>query len=269
MCYVPRVRGLFCGILALVVTVGGCNQDTATRAEPFSSPATTSASQPSATASQVAAAAAHPDQPPIDCPLRKQGIDPHSLEPFEDVEKYINFLERPDRAVWQKPDEVVKALALTGSETVVDLGAGSGYFSFRFARALPSGKVIAVDVAPEMVRHIHHKAMMEGVTNVEAVLAKPDDPYVTSDADVVFICDVLHHVDDRANWLGRVFAKMGKGARLVLVEFKEGDLPEGPPAKVKLPRKQLETLIRNAGFGEPKADDQLLPYQLVLEAKKE
>ena len=75
--------------------------------------------------------------PPIECPLRKAGIDPTKLKPFEEVEKYIQFLERADRAQWQKPDEVVKVLGLKGTEVVVDLGAGPGYFTFRLAKALP------------------------------------------------------------------------------------------------------------------------------------
>jgi hypothetical protein len=86
--------------------------------------------------------------PPIDRPLRKQGIDPTHMRPFEDVEKYIAFLERADRDLWQKPDEVVTALGLLGDETVLDLGAGSGYFTFRLANALPRGKVIAADTEP-------------------------------------------------------------------------------------------------------------------------
>jgi len=73
-------------------------------------------SKPAAGASQ-----AH-DLPGIDCPLRKAGVNPSGLRPFAEVEKYIAFLERPDRAAWQKPDEVVKAVALQGNETVFDLG---------------------------------------------------------------------------------------------------------------------------------------------------
>lgn len=80
--------------------------------------------------------------PPIECPLHRAGIDPTKLRPFEEVEKYIQFLERADWAQWQKPDEVIKALGLKGTETVADLGAGSGYFTFRLAKALSKGKVI-------------------------------------------------------------------------------------------------------------------------------
>ena len=153
-----------------------------------------------------------------------------------DVEQYIRHLDRPDRAVWQKPDAVVEALGLVGNETVVDVGAGSGYFSFRLAKALPSGKVIASDVEPEMVRHVHHKVMTEGISNVRVVLAKAEDPEVPENASLVVMCDVLHHIPDHTAWLGRLAGKMRAGARLALLEFKEGKLPEGPPEDVKIPK---------------------------------
>lgn len=64
--------------------------------------------------------------PGIDCPLRRAGVDPSQLRPFAEVEKYIAFLDRPERDAWQRPDEVVRALELRGDETVYDVGAGSG-----------------------------------------------------------------------------------------------------------------------------------------------
>ena len=190
------------------------------------------------------------------------------MRPFEDVEKYIAFLERMDRAAWQKPEEVVAALDLTGDETVVDVGAGSGYFAFRFAKALPRGKVIAADIEPEMIRHIHHKAMTEGVNNIEAKLIKPDAPAVPTDVDVVFICDVLHHVKDRTSWLGKITRAMNSGSRLVLIEFKEGDLPEGPPESTKIPRDDLVKLVTGAGLVLTTEHAKLLPYQTFLVFKK-
>jgi len=202
--------------------------------------------------------------PPIECPLHKAGIDPTKLKPFAEVEKYIQFLERPDRAKWQKPAEVVAALGLKGSETVVDLGAGSGYFTFRIAQALPKGKAVAIDCQPEMIRHIHHKAMSDGIANVEARLAKPDDPNVPPNADLVFICDVLHHVANRSEWLKKLHAEMAGGARLVLIEFRSGKLPEGPPEAMKIPKAKLLSLLAEAGFTLQEDRPSLLPYQEFL-----
>jgi SAM-dependent methyltransferase len=218
--------------------------------------------------SESVAQAHDPAHPPIDCPLRKLGVDPMHLRPFDDVEKYIAFLEKPERAVWQKPDDVVAALGLKGSETLVDVGAGSGYFTFRFANALPRGKVIAADTEPEMIRHIHHKVMSSGIKNVQAVLTKPEDPGVPKSADWVFICDVLHHVPDRPAWLDRISSEMKPGAKLALIEFKEGKLPEGPPASAKIPRAQLVSLASKAGLVLDGEKRDILPYQVFLVFRK-
>jgi len=243
----------------------GCQRG-ASRAEPPASPPAaraTPASQP-ASAGPVAGGGHDPAHPAIDCPLRQAGIAHDSLRPFEDVAKYIAHLERPDRAAWQRPDAVVAALGLRGRETVVDVGAGSGYFSFRLAKALPRGKVVATDIEPEMIRHIHHRAMTTGVQNLQAVLGKPDDPGVPRDADLVFMCDVLHHVRDRAAWLGKLAAQMKPGAKLVLVEFKEGKLPQGPPEAMKIPRGELVKVVTAAGLVLDGEKPGLLPYQHLL-----
>ena len=209
-----------------------------------------------------------PAHPPIDCPLHKMVVDPMHLRPFDEVEKYIAFLEKPGRAIWQKPDDVVRALGLKGTETLVDVGAGSGYFAFRFARALPQGKVVAADTEAEMIRHIHHRAMSDGIKNIQAALIKPVDPEINKDADWVFICDVLHHVPDRSAWLGRVVAEMKPGARLALIEFKEGKLPQGPPESAKIPRAQLIDLASKAGLALDGEQSKLLPYQVFLVFRK-
>jgi hypothetical protein len=92
---------------------------------------------------------------------------------------------------------------------------------------------VTADLEPEMIRHIHHKAMVEGVTNLAPVIIKADDPQVPGEADLAFECDVLHHRQDRAGWLKKAASEMKPGARFVLVEFEEGKLPG---ARLKLSR---------------------------------
>jgi SAM-dependent methyltransferase len=221
------------------------------------------AAEPAPTSSP-APAAHDPANPPIDCPLHEKGVNTGTLRPFAETEKYIEFLERADRAAWQKPDAVVAALHLAGSETLVDVGAGSGYFSFRFAKALPKGKVIATDIDPEMIRHIHHRVLTDGIANVKVVLTDPKDPRVDPAADVVFVCDVVHHVDGREAGRRKLAAEMKPGAKLVVIEFKEGKLPEGPPEAVKVPKAKLVSMLENAGFSLRSDQPELLPYQTFL-----
>jgi ubiquinone/menaquinone biosynthesis C-methylase UbiE len=129
---------------------------------------------------------------------------------------------------------------------------------------LPRGKVIATDIDPEMIRHIHHKALSDHITNVQAVLADPKDPSVDPRADVLFVCDVIHHVDGREAWLKKLAAETKPGAKLVVVEFKEGKLPEGPPEAVKIPKARLVSLLETAGFLLQADRPDLLPYQTFL-----
>jgi ubiquinone/menaquinone biosynthesis C-methylase UbiE len=207
-------------------------------------------------------------QTPIDCPLRNQGVNVNHMEPFEDTEKYIAFLERKDRLNWQKPGAVIEKINLKGNEIIADVGAGSGYFTFRFASMLPEGKVYAIDVKPEMLRHIHHKAMGSNVENIETILASYNDPRVPKDSDIVFICDVLHHVDERSVWINKLYSEVKAESKLFLLEFKDGPLPEGPPEQIKISREEIISEFLNNGFSKLSEDTNLLPYQNFFVFKK-
>ena len=260
-------------LFAVSIACGGCraeqSKDSAEPAGAASHEDNTPEAPPVQPSPVHASGASHdPASPPIDCPLRKQGIDPLHLRPFAEIDDYIAFLEREDRAAWQKPDEIIAALALKGDEIIVDIGAGSGYFTFRFAQAVPRGKVIAADTEAEMVRHIHHRVLTEAIPNIEAKLIQSDDPTLSSHADLVFICDVLHHVVDRPRWLATLVDSMPSGARLAIIEFREGDLPEGPPEALKIPRDQVLDLATKAGLSLVAEWPELLPYQSFLVFQK-
>ncbi len=79
---------------------------------------------------------------------------------------------------------------------------------------------------------------------------------------------MIHHVEGRAAWLGKLFAEMKLGAKLVVVEFKEGKLPEGPPEAVKIPKAKLTSMLRDAGFVPERDETELLPYQTFLVFEK-
>lgn len=213
------------------------------------------------------------DSPPIDCPLHGQhgqhgqGHGEHR-RPFDDPATYAEFLDRPERAQWQKPSEVVKALNLEGNETVVDLGAGSGYFSFALAQSLPRGQVIASDPDQGMVQRLEAKVKEHRSANVVPRLVRPDDPGVPQETDLVLMVDVLHHVDGQEAWLKKLASQLRPGARFAVIEFKEGALPAGPPPEMKIPKAKLLEMITAAGFVLEREVEGLLPYQVFLVFKK-
>ncbi len=225
---------------------------------------------PAATAEVEKAPFVHdPSNPPVDCPLRKAGLDPTKVKPFEQTEMYIQFLEREDRAQWQKPEEVINALGLTGSERVFDLGAGSGYFTFPMAKRLKNGgHVYAGDVEPEMIRHIHHKSMMENIQNVEVQFIDAGKPEIPKDVDIIFMCDVLHHVSNPVEWLTHISNQMKAGSRFYMIEFHEGDIPQGPPESAKIPKDKIISYAQEAGLKLNREIENILPYQVFFEFTK-
>ena len=126
------------------------------------------------------------------------GHDAHRLH--RDSAAYIAALEDPARDAWQKPQEVLDALALREGERVADIGAGSGYFALRFARHVGNGgHVFAVDVSQDMLAHLEAQAKAAQLTNVQPLLAAAADPGLPDGSvDRVFFCDVWHHIDDQA-----------------------------------------------------------------------
>ena len=193
-------------------------------------------------------------------------LDKH--RPFGSVKTYISHLDRKERDLWQKPEAVITKLELKAKDVVADVGAGSGYFALRIAKRYPQGRVIATDVEPKMLTHIQQRAKALKLTNVTTALATFTDPKVDSKSDLVLVADVLHHVQDQSAWLASIFKAMKPGARLAVIEFKEGNLPKGPPAHIKIPRKKLLALLTKPGFQNPVVHDNLLPYQILVVLQK-
>jgi arsenite methyltransferase len=184
---------------------------------------------------------------------------------FQDTAQWAQVFESPDRARWQKPDEVVNALNLTRGQTVVDIGAGTGYFTRRFGRAVgPSGTAIGLDIEPGMVDYMKADAKRLNLPNYKARLVKADDPELTPHSvNVVFFCDVLHHIEDRVTYLRKLVPALKPGGRVVVIDFKE-QAPIGPPGPIRIARQEMIGQFRQAGY-QLVNEHQFLPYQYFLE----
>jgi cyclopropane fatty-acyl-phospholipid synthase-like methyltransferase len=182
-----------------------------------------------------------------------------------DPAAYIASLDDPARDAYQKPDEVLKALALRPGEVVADVGAGSGYFAVRFAGAVgESGRVYAVDISPDMVRHLNRRLRDAGIRNVVTILSDPDDPLLPdASVDRFVIVDTWHHVDDKEKYLGLMKRMLKPGGQVVHIDFQKRDLPVGPPIEMKIAREDLVKDMEAAGF-RLAAEHTFLPYQYFL-----
>ena len=168
------------------------------------------------------------------------------------------MLEDPSRDEWQKPHNVVMALGLKPTDTVADIGAGTGYFARRFA--LHAGKVYAVDIDEKLLA----AARIKAPANLETVLATPDAPRLPQQStDVIFFCDVLHHIENRPAYYAKLAKVLKPGGRIVVIDFYKRPLPAGPPPAMKLSDQEVIVEFQKAGFALKKRLD-TLPYQYFL-----
>ncbi len=152
-----------------------------------------------------------------------------------DVDDYVERLARAERVERLQPELVVELLALPSDAVVADIGCGPGVFALPFARACPAGVVYAVDVEPRQLDALRARLLEEEVANVIPVLASYEDPHLPPGrADVIFVADTYHHLDERVAYLRVLAEGLAPGGRLVLLEYTPGDLPVGPPADHKV-----------------------------------
>ena len=184
---------------------------------------------------------------------------------FQDTKRWAKIFESPARAKWQKPDEVVNALALKPGENVADIGAGTGYFTRRFARAVaPGGIATGLDVEPGMVAYMKRDAEKLGLKNYRARVVKPDDPELAPDSvNLIFFCDALHHISGRVAYLKRLHPALKQGGRIALVDFKASS-PIGPPKRMRIAPSEAIGEFKKAGY-RPIREFKFLPYQYFIE----
>jgi SAM-dependent methyltransferase len=186
------------------------------------------------------------------------------------LDDYIAEMTSPARDAWQKPDQVVAALALKKGETACDIGSGPGYFTLRLARAVgPGGFVYAIDVEARMLQNLRERLERARVRNVAPVLALSDDPLLPPGVcDVVLVVDTYHHFPDRAAYLRRLRRSLKPRGRIVNIDYHRRPTPIGPPLDHRVARETFLSEARGAGLGLV-GEQAFLPYQyfLVLQAK--
>jgi SAM-dependent methyltransferase len=179
-----------------------------------------------------------------------------------DAEHWAQVFDDPARDAWQKPHEVIQALALAPDAVVADIGAGTGYFAVRLAAMVPAGRVYAVDVEPGMVAHLAERAKREKRSNLFAVTAAADNPRLTEKADVILLVNVYHHIDQRDRYFSRLRASLKPGGRLAIIDFRL-DSPAGPPKAARIPPERVVAELKAAGYGLTQQHD-FLPRQYFL-----
>ncbi|MEY3051052.1 MAG: methyltransferase type 11 [Bacteroidota bacterium] len=182
------------------------------------------------------------------------------------TEELIQRFESPERDAYQQPDKVLAYLGDLKGKTVMDIGAGSGYFSVRLAAQ--GADVIAADVSDEFQAHLKKRLEDNGIANVRLRKLPYDSPLLQEgEVDMVLVVNTYHHIEKRTEY----FAQVRKGIRptgeLVVIDFFQSEVPVGPPTDHKVSIDEVVTELKAAGFGHFVVEVNLLPYQFVIRAR--
>ena len=181
---------------------------------------------------------------------------------FGDAEKWAKVFDDPQRDAWQKPHEVIRALALKPDAVVADIGSGTGYFTVRFAHMVPRGRVYGVDTEPDMVQHLAERAKREGLANIRALAAAPGDPGLPEKADLIVLVDVYHHIESRERYFAKLRDSLNTGGRVAVIDFRL-DSPQGPPPAARVAPSQVKAELKRAGYALDR-EHGFLPNQYFL-----
>ncbi|MCC6816963.1 MAG: methyltransferase domain-containing protein [Saprospiraceae bacterium] len=174
--------------------------------------------------------------------------------------------ELKDRTIWQKPFEIIEMLGPLDGKVIADIGAGSGYFSFKFVQT--AQKVIAIDIEEDLIQLMNDELNYykpEIRNKFEARLAKKNDPNLkTKEVDIVFISNTYIYLKDRVKYLKNLRDKLKSGGKVMIIDFKKKITPIGPSQDLRLAQGDVEQDLISAGFQIQLSDDSSLKYQYVI-----
>ncbi|MBK7881765.1 MAG: methyltransferase domain-containing protein [Saprospiraceae bacterium] len=177
--------------------------------------------------------------------------------------------ESQDRTIWQKPYDIISLLGPLEDKVIADIGAGSGYFSFRFIHQ--AKKVIAIDIEKELIdmmnaEKTYYKPDIQ--KRFEARLATPMDPKLNKgEVDIVFLSNTYSYLTQRVTYLRSLKDKFKNGGQIMIVDFKKKITPIGPDLAHRLAQGDVERELIDAGYEIIHSDDNKLQYQYIIMAR--
>lgn len=210
-----------------------------------------------------------PDHTSEGATLKHQHHDHHDHHDhrFQNPEDYVQSWNSPERDEWQRPDEVLRVLNLSGGETVADLGTGTGYFVPHLAGAVgENGKVLALDVEENMVKFVQESAKEKGLLNVETMKIPFDKTGVEpASLDRILTVNTWHHFENREAYSAHLKSILKPDGYLVVVDFTK-DAPHGPPPAMRLAPEVVIAELEAGGFSA-KLEPTELKRQFVIVAR--
>ena len=182
-------------------------------------------------------------------------------------EELVNNFESEEREQWQKPEEVLNLMGDIQGKKIMDIGAGTGYFSFRMANR--GAEVIAADVDDRFLEYLDKKSASLKPQKVTTRKVEYDDPLIAeNEIDHALIVNTYHHIDDREEYFAKVVKGLKDNGLMMVVDFKKEKKSPGPPKRYRVSVKNVKKELTEAGFKSFEVNEELLENHYVVIARK-
>jgi cyclopropane fatty-acyl-phospholipid synthase-like methyltransferase len=193
----------------------------------------------------------------------------HGFADKKAVEEMAKKFESPERDSMQQPKKILQYIGDIKGKTLMDIGAGTGYFSVKFADK--GANVIAADASEEFQNYLKERIEKHKIKNIELRKTPYDSPLLKEgEADIVFIANTYHHIENRTDYFSKVKKGLKTNGELIVVDYFNAELPKevtAPPMEIRASVDQVVFELKKAGFTSFGVEVNLLPYQYIVKAK--
>tara|TARA_B100001109_G_C18858227_1_gene472695 strand:- start:1252 stop:1962 length:711 start_codon:yes stop_codon:yes gene_type:complete len=181
------------------------------------------------------------------------------------VSELIERFESTERDEYQQPEKVLAYLGDIKGKKIMDIGAGSGYFTVKLAAQ--GAEVVAADVNDEFLAHINQRIQVDEIQNISSRKIPFDSPALAkNEVDMVFIVNTYHHIENRVEYFTQVKSGLKDNGELIIIDFFKTELPIGPSVNHKISMDVVVKELQEAGFTIEEVNVNLLPMQYLIKA---
>ena len=182
-------------------------------------------------------------------------------------DELVKNFESSERDSWQKPNKVIDLMGDINGKSIMDIGSGTGYFSFKMATK--GAKVIAADVDDRFLKYVNEKKAKIGDSLVTTRKTEYGDPLLAEkEVHHVIIVNTYHHIEDRIAYFKKVENGLKVGGTLIIVDYKKIKSPHGPPLEHRISYDKVVNELKEIGFTNLKILKDMLENQYIIIAKK-
>lgn len=184
-----------------------------------------------------------------------------------DPEK-LDRLNDPVRLKYLDTEVVWKRLGLQEPRTAVDIGAGTGFMTFLFARKMKEGKVYACDISDVMIEWLREHVPDDLVDTVIPLKMEENEvPLPSGIADLVYMINLHHELERPVQLLAEACRLLSVGGKIMIIDWKKEETPEGPPVAIRITAETIEHQMQGAGLREIERIDILRYHSFVIGKK--